>query len=189
MDQTAPSDADLATAAAAGDERAFTALMRRYKDPLYRFVRRSAPNADEAYDIVQEAFVAAWRALPRYDPKRKFSTWLFHIALNKLRDHGRKRAVRSFFHRAASLDDPDRADTADSAENVSAQHEARDTLRRLSERIDALPARLRLAFTLHVLNDMPQAEVAEVLGISAKAVETRVYRARKVLQDWLDEGG
>ncbi|MBK5910640.1 hypothetical protein CCR85_03925 [Rhodothalassium salexigens] len=186
MDRSAVSDADLATAAAGGDERAFTELMRRHKEPLYRFVRRSAPSPDDAYDIVQEAFVAAWRALDRYDARRPFTTWLFHIAVNKTRDHARKRAVRRFFHGAASLDAPDRPDPADGRADIAGMHERRDELARLSRLIDALPERLRLAFTLQVLEELPQSEVAQILGISVKAVETRVYRARRLLAERLD---
>ena len=175
-------DAELAIAAAGGEERAFTELMRRYKEPLYRYIHRSMRGDEDAYDVLQDAFTAAWRSIDRYDPSRKFSTWIYHIALNKVRDHGRKRAVRSFFFQAAPLDVPDRPDIADHGTDIPGDFEIHDELRRVSAMIDELPEKLRVAFTLQVLQDLPQIEVADILGVSVKTVETRVYRARKILQ-------
>ena len=88
------SDADLATAAAAGDDRAYSNLVTRHKNGLYRLLRRYLGNDDEAYEAVQEAFIAAWSALARYDPARPFGAWLRTIAINKARDRGRRIAVR-----------------------------------------------------------------------------------------------
>jgi RNA polymerase sigma factor CnrH len=175
-------DAELAVAAAGGEERAFTELMRRYKDSLYRYIHRSMRGDEDAYDVLQDAFTAAWRSIERYDPSRKFSTWIYHIALNKVRDHGRKRAVRSFFFQAAPLDVPDGPDIADHGADIPGDFEIHDELRRVSAMIDELPEKLKVAFTLQVLQDLPQIEVADILGVSVKTVETRVYRARKILQ-------
>jgi RNA polymerase sigma-70 factor (ECF subfamily) len=176
-------DTELALASAAGEERAFTELMRRYKEPLYRYIHRSMRGDEDAYDVLQESFASAWRSLDRYDASRKFSTWMYHTALNKVRDHGRKRAVRGFFFNASQLESPDRPDIADNSQNVSEDYAHRAELNRVTELIDALPGKLKQAFTLRVLQDLSQAEVADILGVSVKAVETRVYRARKILQE------
>ena len=88
------SDADLVGQALGGDDHAFTLLMRRHKAGLYRFVRRYVGDADGAVDVVQESFVAAWRALRRFDGRRPFGVWLRAIALNKCRDRGRRQLVR-----------------------------------------------------------------------------------------------
>jgi len=74
-DDATPSDAELATRAAAGDQRAYGELVRRHKDGLLRILRRYAGSPDEAYEAAQEAFIAAWSALARYDPARPFSAW------------------------------------------------------------------------------------------------------------------
>ncbi len=79
-------DASLVALALQGDQRAFSALMRRHKEKLYRFIRAYVGDADEAYDLTQESFVAAWTALSRFDSKRPFHIWLRRIALNKCRD-------------------------------------------------------------------------------------------------------
>ena len=87
-------DASLARLAAAGDDHAFNLLVRRHKESLYRLLRRYTGDTDEAYEAVQEAFIAAWGALRRYDPERSFGAWLRTIAINKARDRGRRGGVR-----------------------------------------------------------------------------------------------
>lgn len=95
--------------ALAGVESAFTEIMRRHKSPVYRFIRRYVGDRDEAHDLVQETFVSAWTALSGFDRSKPLSAWLRRIALNKCRDWGRRRRVRSFFYTALSLDVTPRA--------------------------------------------------------------------------------
>lgn len=186
MLESGQSDASLAAAAAKGERRAYTELMRRYKEPLYRYVSRSMRGSEDAYDVLQDTFTSAWLSIGKYDQARKFSTWLYRIALNKIRDHARKQAVRWFFVNAKSIGEPGIPDIPDPSRNIEVDHEYREELRRVSDLIDELPVKLRQAFTLQVLQDLPQSEVAEILGVSVKAVETRVYRARKFLLTRLD---
>jgi len=118
------SDAELALAAAAGDDRAYATLVTRHKDGLYRLLRRYLGNADEAYEAAHEAFIAAWSALARYDPERPFGTWLRTIAINKARDRGRRIAVRRLIFGSQSFDNsealvrPDPAMPADDSLGV-----------------------------------------------------------------------
>lgn len=170
------SDADLAERAARGDEPAFTALMRRYKDRLYRLVRRHVGDAEEAYDVVQDSFIAAWGAMARYDPSRSFWVWLARIALNKCRDRGRRLFVRRLIRGTASLDAAgDIPDNTPSPETIVGDRQA---VARLDREIVALPTILKEALILTALDGLSQSEAAEVLGVSTKAIETRVSRAR-----------
>ena len=179
MAETEENDADLARRAACGEEVAFSALMRRYKERLYRLIRRHVGDADEAWDVLQDSFVSAWGALPRYDTARSFYVWLAHIALNKCRDRGRRLFVRRLLRGAAPLDDArEVADLAPTAETTLADRQA---LVRLDRAIAHLPIGLRESLILTALEGMSHAEAAEALGISVKAVETRVYRARQRL--------
>lgn len=171
-------DASLVARALQGEQNAFTALMRRHKEMLYRFVRAYVGDADESYDLVQESFVAAWSALPRFDPQRPFHVWLRRIALNKCRDWERRRAVRRFFFTAQSLDaaglDPP-AVQATHAEAIEPRLAALDAA------IAKLPAALRAPLILTQLDGLAHKDAAALLGISSKAVETRVYRAKALL--------
>lgn len=161
----------LAVAAQSGDRRAFEALVRREKAGLYAFVRRYVGDGDEAYDVVQESFVAAWRALGRFDPARSFPVWLRTIALNKCRDHGRRGKVRRLFLGALAAQP---APTGD-------EETADDDLARLDRAIARLPALYKEPLLLTTAGGLSHEQAAAVLKISAKAVEMRLYRARQRL--------
>lgn len=180
-----PQDSELAASAVAGDERAFSWLMQRHKDALYRFIRRYTGDADEAYDLLQESFTAAWGALKRYDGTRSFPTWLRRIALNKCRDWSRRRAVRRWLTRNEGLDNwtgQNLASDEPSPENAVA---GKEQLTRLDRAIANLPAGLKEPLILTALEGLSQDEAGNILGLSAKAVEVRVYRARKALSSAL----
>jgi RNA polymerase sigma-70 factor (ECF subfamily) len=189
MSGTNPADRDAVLAARAikGDRSAFNHIVRRHQEPLYRFIRRYVGDADEAYDLLQESFVSAWQAIGRYDPARPAATWLRRIALNKCRDWGRRRAVRRFFYGAATLDE---AQAAPDAGSSAIEEESNDAaLTSLDRAIAALPGQLKEPLLLTAFEGLSQAAAAEALGISAKAVETRVYRARKLIAEALKADG
>ena len=178
-------DGALAGRARAGDERAFSQLMRRHKEPLYRFVRRYVGDADEAYDLLQESFAAAWRALASYDVARPFPFWLRRIALNKCRDWSRRRAVRRWLTSSDPLDSRAGdllADPGPTPERALAEQEL---LARLDRAIAALPRGLKEPLLLTVIDGLSQEQAGQLLGLSRKAVEVRVYRARRALADLL----
>ena len=182
---TTEADSDIVRRARAGDQRAFSQLMNRHKHWVYRFVRRYVGDADEAYDVVQEAFVAAMSNLHRYDPERPFDVWLRRIALNKCRDRGRRDAVRRAF--GLSRKGPEEteavADPSADAEETLASGAA---IKALDHAIAALPASLKEPLVLTVLEGMSQKEAGALLGLTAKAVEVRVHRAKKQLAELLD---
>jgi RNA polymerase sigma-70 factor (ECF subfamily) len=180
MNAEGDDDDTLIAAALGGDTAAFSALMGRHKDQLYRFVRRYVGDPDESFDLVQETFVAAWSALNTFEQGRPFAVWLRRIALNKCRDWSRRRQVRRFFFAAAPLEAADKMPTAP---NEDGPHQSR--LAALDAAIAALPAAIKEPLLLTVFEEMSQAEAATLLGISPKAVETRVYRAKQKLREAL----
>lgn len=175
-------DAALVTAVLAGDSRAFTEIMRKHKEAIYRFVRRYVGDADEAYDIVQETFVAAWSALSNFDKTRPFSAWLRRIALNKCRDWSRRRQVRRFFFAAESIDASPR-EIASPAPSDTTAEEAQ--LAALDVQLAALPPALKEPLLLTLFEGLSHKEAARILNISPKAIETRIYRARLILAQQL----
>ncbi len=178
-------DEALAARAARGDRAAFNALVNRHKEPLYRFIRRYVGQADDAYDILQDAFVAAWTALPRYDPNRPFAAWLHRIALNKCRDFGRRQAVRRALLRIVAVE-PQNVSLSD-AEVMDAETQASNKLRRLNRAVADLPARYKEPLLLTLMEGRSHDEAAHFLGISSKAVEMRIYRARQLLRKVMGE--
>ena len=192
---TEPSDPDLILVQALmlGKDHALNALMDRHREGLFCFVLRHVHNEADALELAMETFVRAYFNIDKFRPAAKFATWLYHIALNLCRDHVRSRAYQyslqtvSFDAPAQQGGDPSlllapegRPDQkADRVEELSA----------LEKAIGELPEDLKNAFILNALEDRPQAETAELLGISLKAVEMRVYRARKLLLEKMSKMG
>ncbi|KQN28684.1 RNA polymerase sigma factor [Sphingomonas sp. Leaf38] len=163
----------------AGRQAAFAALMRRHKQPLYRLIVAQIGDPDDALDLLQESFVSAHAALGRFDASRSLRAWLARIAINKSRDWHRRRRVRRFLTRVLPIEAGDQI--ADAAADTEAQAIDRDDLARTLAGIARLPASLRDPLLLCAVDELSQAEAAEALGITAKAVETRVRRARAAL--------
>ncbi len=169
--------------AAQGDRAAFSRLMSTTKGDLYRFVTRYVGDADEALDLVQESYAAAWLSIRRYDPARPFGAWVRTIALNKCRDWSRRRRVRRMVRGVMGLDAPEAMVIGDSAPGVDVRVDERRRLERLNRALAELPDGQRAPLLLAVLEGRSHAEIGEILGLSAKAVELRISRARKALLD------
>lgn len=177
LDWTTLTDGELAVLSIAGRDRAFAELMTRYRQPVFRLIRASVREPEEALDLTQETFISAHLALARFDPERPMRAWLFAIAINKCRDWGRKRFVRRLLNRGGDLGTeahqvPDGGALAD---DIASD---RQDLERVSRKIAGLPANLRETLILRTIEGLSQAETAAILAISEKAVETRLSRAR-----------
>jgi RNA polymerase sigma-70 factor (ECF subfamily) len=181
------SDNELARRAARGDDEAFAQLVQRHKERLYRLLRRYTGNPEDAYEATHEAFIAAWRALDRYNPELPFIAWLRTIAINKVRDLGRRSLVRRMLFGSRSMEDVETLVVADPGDTPEQSVAAAQTRERLDRAIAALPAKLKQPLLLTAFEGFSQEEAANALGISVKAVETRVYRARKLLSQKLSD--
>jgi RNA polymerase sigma-70 factor (ECF subfamily) len=184
LDLSALIDGELATLALAGRQAAFAEIMHRYRAPVFRLARAFLGDADEALDVTQETFVAAHQALPRYDAARPMRAWLSTIVINKCRDHARKRAVRRLFSFASPIGGEAEA-IADDRVPLDDAAADRQELDRVTRAISTLPMNLKEPLVLRTIEGLSQAETAGVLGISEKAVETRLYRARAKLLEKL----
>lgn len=185
-DLTALTDGGLVTLVLDGRERAFAEIMRRHRQGVYRLIRANVGDAEEAADLLQETFVAAFHALRRFDRALPMAPWLARIALNKCRDWGRRRAVRRVLARALPIDAiADRH--ADDRPLPDTQAGDRDGLSRLRQALAALPASQREPLVLCAVEGLSQAEAAAILSISEKAVETRLRRARLRLGEMLGD--
>lgn len=162
-----------------GENLPLNVLMTRYKHRLFAFICRYTGREETAYDILQETFIKLYFAAASYQPRYKFSTWLFQIALNLCRDHYRKarrRQLPSLF----SGSDP--ASTLPAlSPNPEEEQIARSELAALSREVERLPHTLKSALVAFAIEDRSQEESAGLLGITPKTLEMRVYRARKLL--------
>lgn len=172
-------DRALAVLARDGDEDAFAEIMRRHRAAIFRLVTVCSGDPEEALDLTQDSFVAAYRNLARYNSARPLRPWLAAIALNRCRDWRRRQRVRSVLSwgsvaAAAAPDDAPGPDTIASD---------RDALGQLRREIARLPTKLRDVLVLRTIEGLSQAETADALGITIKAVETRLARARARLTE------
>jgi len=177
-------DLPLLEAIRTGDEPALEALMERHQSTLFYFVLRYCGNEHDAREVVQETFVRAYFKAGSFQPRSTVKTWLFTIALNLCRDAGRR---RSRAPKLVSLDQPategkpplEITDDGVTADERTARVEELDHLR---QAIDRLPEKLKVPLILCVLEQCSHKEAADLLSITPKTVELRIYRAKKKLR-------
>ncbi|QKO20556.1 RNA polymerase sigma factor [Rhodoferax sp. BAB1] len=182
------SDAVLVIQARRGERAAFDALVRRHWASVRQAARSFGIPETDVDDIVQDSFIAAWKALDDYDPTRPFRGWLFGIALNKMRDLLRFRKVRQFLFGASDISDDEAAGVPFDGPGPDKLAADRQELKRVTQTLDRLDRPLRDVLVLTGLVGMSQSEAAEALGVSLKTVEGRVIRARKRLKAILQQG-
>lgn len=173
-----PSDAQLVARVLDGDREAYSALLARHQDGLYRHAVRIVGSADVAADIVQVALIKAYANLARCREPERFGSWLFRILSNRCKDY-----LKSRRRRDTSLEEswPDAG--PDPAEDA-----VRAELRRAVARaLDRLPASQREAFVLKHVEGLSYEEIAERLGTSVGSLKMRVFRARDTLQELLED--
>jgi RNA polymerase sigma-70 factor, ECF subfamily len=165
-----------------GDQDAFREIVERYQAAVYNLAYRMLGNADEAEDAAQEIFVRVYRQLARYDPERKFSTWILAIATNYCIDQLRRRRMQ-----LVPLENiiPWARSRETGPEGEAIDREARDELQEL---IRQLPEKYRAPLVLRYWQDLSCAEIAEVLQVPEGTVKTQIHRARKALGKLLEEG-
>ena len=187
-------DLELVEALAGGDESALTGLMDRYEEPIFHFIYRHVFNDEDARDLAQEVFVRLFFNVGKFKPEARFSTWLYQIALNLCRDHVKSRRMRQATRTdslSAREDDDEHPARDVAVENRTPSDEAlaREKLGALDDGMAALPHDLRTALVLTTLEQRSHQECAMLLKTTPKAIETRVYRARRFLMEWMSKAG
>jgi RNA polymerase sigma-70 factor (ECF subfamily) len=171
---------ELVAAAKGGDREAFDALVRATYADAYGLALRLTANEEDAKDVVQEAYLRAYRALKRFRGDASFTTWLYRITANCAATHLGKRNR----HRHEDLDDFEVQDTQPDTDPEE-QAEAALLRGRVSEALEALPPRLRAVVVLRDVYDLPHDAIAAELGISEAAAKVRLHRARLRLRSQL----
>jgi len=178
---------------ASGQDAALNDLMGRHAAKLFHYLIRCLQNEDDAADAAQECFVRVYQNRNKFNPKQNFSTWLYAIASNLVKDRYRYRSR----HPQVSLDAEHKQTGESFQENLPAHTDTPSERLESDERADAvrravaaLPEELRTPLVLSEYEELSHAEIAEILHCSAKAVETRIYRARQQLRTslakWLE---
>jgi RNA polymerase sigma-70 factor, ECF subfamily len=184
------SDAELARRIVGDDEAAFESLMRRHNDELFRVARAILKDDEDAEDVMQEAYFAAYRHMASFRAEAKLSTWLTRIVINQAlmrrRSRSRDRTVVPFCDRHVNEHSDDETDRVADLRDTPEQSTIRADIRRLLERkIDELPVVFRMVFILREVEGQSVEETAACLSIPAATVRTRIFRARAILRESL----
>jgi RNA polymerase sigma-70 factor (ECF subfamily) len=176
--------AALVARAQAGDDKAFEELVTATHAETYTLARRLTGSDDDARDVVQEAYLRAYRSIGRFRGEARFTTWMYRITANCASTYVGKRRK----HRHDELvDDMIVVDTRPELDPV-AQADASDLRARLVLALDELPPKLRAVVVLRDVYDLPHEAIAAELGISESAAKVRLHRARRKLKDHLFPG-
>ena len=178
-------EAELVGAARDGDRRAFDELVRRTFVDTFTLARRLTGNEEDASDVVQEAYLRAWKGIGKFRGDAAFSTWLYRITANASASNvARRRRQRA----EPFGDDFEPVDPA-AEQMVSQAAESAEALEHIAAALDDLPAKLRSVVVLKDVYGMSHEAIADELGISVAAAKVRLHRARRKLRDVLyDEG-
>ncbi len=165
--------------AVAGDREPFDELVRRTYRDAYGLAFRLTGNEEDARDVVQDAYLRAYRAIGKFRSESRFSTWLYRIVANCSATHMGKGS------RHRHLDLPDESIMSDPlvVDDPASLAEVSDLSERLDDAIRKLPIKLRSVVVLRDVYDMPHDAIASELGISVSAAKVRLHRARRQLRE------
>lgn len=178
-------DIELMRCLAEGDDLALNRLMDAWRQPLTAYLIRLTGSETTAQDLAQETFVRVYRHRLEYRSSQKFSTWLFAIATNLARNHARWRGR----HPETLLGHENLRELPVIAKDAPPDEQtiANERITALQKAVSELPQDMREVLILSTWHDMSHAEIARVQDTSEKAVELRLYRARKLLRDLLSD--
>src|SRR5687768_12789178 len=171
--------AQLVTAARGGDREAFDELVRATHAETFTLALRLTGNEEDARDVVQDAYIRAYRAIGRFRGDAQFSTWMYRITANCAATYLGRRSK----HRHDVLDDTVPVADPRTDHDPQLRADASDLRNRLARALDDLPPRLRAVVVLRDIYDLPHESIAAELGISESAAKVRLHRARNKLRE------
>jgi RNA polymerase sigma-70 factor (ECF subfamily) len=163
-----------------GEQEAFDELVREYQRPIYRLCFRYVRNAEDAYDLAQDAFLRAYQGLHTFNRRSSFKTWLYRVAINNCINHAQRRKVRG------EEVDMEVELTMDPTVHIHDAAEQKEQLQILRRSLDVLPPRQQAAIKLRVYDELSYEEIAKVLKCTVSTAKTNVFfglaNLRKVMK-------
>ena len=187
MDILPPSE-ELMARIAEGDEDAFEILVNRHQTSILNLVYRFIWDRTQAKDLAQEVFLKVWQSAQNYEPKAKFTTWIYRIATNLCFNELKSARRKKWYSFNRSDEDGEHtfeetlSDSTPSAENILLEKERN---RQISDALQGLPENQRMALILKRYDDLSYQEIAQIIGCSVSAVESLLVRAKRTLQEKL----
>ncbi|WP_196140871.1 RNA polymerase sigma factor RpoE [Aliikangiella sp. G2MR2-5] len=178
-------DAQLVERVQQGDKRAFDLLVSKYQNKIFVIIGRFISDQAEVYDVAQDTFIKAYRALPNFRGDSQFYTWIYRIAINTAKNYLTAKGRRPPSTDIDSQDAENYGISSALKENASPEKLLmRDELKRvIFETIDNLPEDLKTAITLREMEGMSYEEIAESMGCPVGTVRSRIFRAREAIDE------
>ncbi len=184
VELTQDSDISLIATCLSGNRNAFAPLVERYQARIYNLCYRYTHSPEDAGDLTQETFMRAFRSLDRYDEAYAFRTWLYSIGTNVCRDWARRQKrlpeTAALHDEHDAIDLGEHVDPADIAINTSDQEA-------LARAVAALPEAYKALIILFYIEELSQDEMGKILQLPLTTIKNRLYRARLLLRQWLEE--
>ena len=181
-------DQQLVERAQHGDKHAFGLLVAKYQRKLARLLSRFIRNPTEVEDVVQEAFIKAYRALPSFRGESAFYTWLYRIGINAAKNYlvseGRRPPTTTEFdsEEAEGFEDADQLRNINTPENELMSKQVAETV---NKAMDSLPEELKTAITLREIEGLSYEEIATMMNCPIGTVRSRIFRARETIAEKL----
>ena len=180
---TEQDDAKLVAASKNGNQDAFAVLVQRHQHRVFNLVYRMLQQYDEANEVTQETFLAAWQGLPSFRGDARFSTWLYRIAYNcclkQVEQRKRDKALQTAIQAEQQIEN------ANCETRVDAEIDARERQTLVREQLSTLPTKYRLVLVLRHLQEKTYEEMAEILAMPIGTIKTHLFRARTLLKERL----
>lgn len=171
-----------------GDKRAFELLVAKYQRKIFRLLSRLIRDPGEIEDVAQEAFIKAYRALPKFRGDSAFYTWLYRIAINTAKNHLVAQGRRAPTSTETEVEDAERMDDADQLRDVNTPDSmllSKQVGEAVNRAIDRLPEDLRTAIVLREIEGLSYEEIAESMNCPIGTVRSRIFRAREAIANEL----
>ena len=179
--QSEQDDTQLVIASQQGDQDAFASLVQRHQHRIFNMVLRMLQDYEEASEITQEAFLAAWIGLPSFRGEARFATWLYRIAYNcalkQLERRKRERLLRAAIEAEQILEEVNNQKQAEDILELRAQQTI------IREQLEKLPTKYRIVLILRHLQAMTYEEMADILTIPIGTIKSHLFRARHLLKE------
>lgn len=174
-------DSELVVRINGGDEEAFSQLMRRWRDPLFRFALRLTGSDDDAHEITQRTFIKVHQKLDTLDDAARFSSWAYQIMMNQFRDWKRSQSRELNRQEAIAGELVRNHETNGHSSETEARFEQSERKRLLNQAIGQLPEEQRTVLLLKEFQELTFREIAEVLDIPENTAKSRLYYSYKAM--------
>ncbi len=180
-----PSEFELFQRSRNGDPEAFRRIVERHQPFAYAVAYRFLGNPADAEDVVQESFISVWKHLSDFDPKKKFTTWLYRIVANRCLDQIKSRKHGG--NPESRVRDPEDGGIVLPSSDPHEKLDEQERIRMIEALVRELPEKQRMVFILRDLQDLSIGETSQILKISGASVKSNLFHARKFLREKIEE--